>query len=547
MIRMMNSTDDPARTAGPADTSNGLCNRDNRAFWICFGVYLILGLVYVFLGVFWADESWYFGGSWLVAGGEVPYRDFFAHHNPLFYYVYALPQYFFGPSLLTGRLTSLVIMMLAFVLVWRLARKLGGNRAALIAGGLLITNIFLVHYYTTYSYHILEAFFMVLFFCILFSGWRDAVKYPLTVLMLCLVIGIRYPVDIVSAMLVLYLIYIIYRFRHRQRVILLSLGVAVLSLAVILLPFILMARDQYFFGTVTYNFNQVNFWAEFMGGEIPDLINRIYHALLDLSDAFLYFYAAAAILLGLLVYVIIKTRQEKRGFKELISRNQNLVLLIVFILLFEVFCAAAYMSAATIRSLTFPAAAILAGAGVSRVLADLRDKSATWFISGLLTVLIVLTPFALYSHGGESRPALKWSDADLKYLQDVSSKIAGYTREGDSVLTFTPPLALLADRKLVPGTVMETFNFFPTWETPQAQKYHLLNQSLLLDCLAGRQAGAVVLDDRFHSGQGQGRILNDYRQEILRVLDENYYLVETVSSPPQQNRANVYIYLPRSP
>jgi 4-amino-4-deoxy-L-arabinose transferase-like glycosyltransferase len=516
-------------------------------FWIFLAVYAILGLVYVFLGRFWGDENWYFGASWLVSGGKLPYHDFFIHHNPLFLYVYALPQYLFGPSIIVGRLTSWILMLVNFSLVWRLAHKLGGKTAALIAGGLLISNIFLAYYYTTFSYRALETFFMLLFFNILFGSLRDLIKYPLATLMLCFIVGIRYPIDIVSGMLGLFLIYIIIRSWHQKKVILLSVAAALLSLGAILLPFIIMAGDQYFFSTVTYSFKTTDFWAEFGVMGTPSIMSRIYHACLGLAEVSRSYYTAVTLLLGLLLYLILKIRREKIRLRELITKNQNFIILIVFILLFEVFCAAAYLSGAGLRTLTFPMAAILAGVGLSKVTTDIKDKSAAWLLSGLVTALIVVTPFAQYGQGGEAQPSLSWKNSDIKYILDTSKKVAGYTREGDSVLTFAPVLALQADRKLMPGMLMETFNFFPTWETAKVQKYHLLNESTLLSYINSKEAAAVVLDNRFYSGGGQGKILDKYRTEILRVLAENYYLKETLSAPPETGRGNVYIYLPRSP
>ncbi len=136
----------------------------------------------------------------------------------------------------------------------------------------------------------------------------------------------------------------------------------------------------------------------------------------------------------------------------------------------------------------------------------------------------------------------------MKYILNVSAKVAGYTHEGDSVLTFTPPLALQADRKLMPGMLMELYNFFPTWDTGKCQKYHLMNEIMLLDYLTSRIPGAVVLtENRFFSGKSAGIILDSYRPEIMRILDGNYYLVEKIAYPPEFGRGNVYIYLPRSP
>jgi hypothetical protein len=442
-------------------------------------------------------------------------------------------------------------MMLCFVLVWRLALKLGGKSAALIAGGLLLTNLFLVHYYTTFCYRVMEAFFMLVFFNILSGGLRDSIKYPLATFMLCLVVGIRYPVDIVSVLLVLYLIYVIYRNWHHKRVILISLAVAVLSLGALLLPFIILAKDQFFFDTFTFNLKLSSFNIESGIGEGLNIWNRLYAKLVDLAMVFHNFQAVVSILVGLLLYLlysVLRSKTTKIAIKEAISKNQSLVFLLVFIVSYEVFCAVAIAEpAAILRSLTFPAAAVLAGVGLSKVLADIKDNSATWLLYGLVTALIVITPFAQFVQGG-GLPALKWKSADVKYVLDVADRVASYTSEGNSVLTFTPSFVFQADRKLMPGTLMELFNFFPTWETAKAQKYHLLNLDMLLDYLTSRKAGAVVLTEfRFYSGKGQGKILDKYRTDIIRVLEENYYLAETVPYPPEIGIGNVYIYLPRSP
>lgn len=521
-------------------------NREKSVFWIFFALYLLLGLAFVFLGKFWDDESWYFGGSWLVANGELPYRDFFIHHNPLVFYVYALPQYFFGPNIIVGRLTSLLIMMLIFVLVWRLARKQGGMMAALIAGGLLITNLFAIYYFTTFCYRVLEACLMLLFFTILLGNLRDSIKYPLATLPLCLVVGIRYPIGFISGILVLYLAYVAYRSWQNKRVVLLSLSVAVLSLGVILLPFIILARDQFFFDTVAFIFLVPQFVVDFGILGQPGIVDRLHHILIIQSGVFQNFYAIVVILFALLFYVISRAVPGNVNTKELVAKNQGFVLLISFIILFEIFGVAASQSNISMRSLTFPAAAILAGVGLAKVMDGIKDKSTTWILYGLVIGLIIVTPFTQYAQENEPRPTFTWKKTEIKYVIDVANKISHYTDEDDKILTFTPTFALQADRELMPGTVMELFSFFPTWETGRAKKYNLLNLSMLLDYLSSREAGAVVLTEgRFFSGRFMGRVLDKYRPEIMEVLDENYYLAEELSYPAEIGRGSVYIYLPR--
>ena len=531
------------------ESKNNFFSREGNVFWIFFALYFLLGLAFVFLSkIWWGDEDFYFGGSWLVANGELLYRDFFIHHNPVFFYVYALPQYFFGPDIIVGRLLSFFIMMLTFVLVWRLARRLGDKTAALISSGVLITNLLIIYYYTAFAYRVLEAFLMLLFFTILFGNLRGSIKYPLSTFVLCLVVGVRYPIDIMSGLLVLYLIYIAYRNWKDKRIILLSLSVAVLALGAILLPFIAYAKEQFLFNTITYPFSFQDFQIEFGIIAEADIWHRLYRVLIVLFEVFRDFYAVAAIIFGLLVYVGWRTWQRKLDIKESISRNQGLIFLLIFIILFEVFVAAARGASVGLRSLTFPAAAIVAGVGLAKVVAGIKDGNATLLLYGLIIGLIVLTPLAQFAQGGLSRPALTWQNAEINYVSEVAKKVATYTDKGDRVLTFTPMFAHQAERELLPGTAMELWSFFPSWETERSKKYNLLNISMLLDYLSTKQASAVVLtEERFFSGKHMGKLLDKYRPEVLQVLNENYYLTEKLSYPSDFGRGSVYIYLPRQP
>ena len=42
-----------------------------------------------------------------------------------------------------------------------------------------------------------------------------------------------------------------------------------------------------------------------------------------------------------------------------------------------------------------------------------------------------------------------------------------------------------------------------------------------------------------------GHVLDAYRPEIMEALEENYYLAEKMTYPPEIGRGSVYIYLPK--
>jgi hypothetical protein len=86
------------------------------------------------------DESQHLHVAWLVMQGQVPYRDFWEHHLPFFYYGMApltawlteRPEVYFA-----ARLLMCLLGAAAVVLTWRLARRLSVNGAVWAAVVLL--------------------------------------------------------------------------------------------------------------------------------------------------------------------------------------------------------------------------------------------------------------------------------------------------------------------------------------------------------------------------------------------------------------------------
>lgn len=78
------------------------------------------------------DESQHLHVAWLVAQGQVPYRDFWEHHLPFFHYAIApLTAWLANRSevYLAGRALMALTAALVVVLTWRLARRLSADGA----------------------------------------------------------------------------------------------------------------------------------------------------------------------------------------------------------------------------------------------------------------------------------------------------------------------------------------------------------------------------------------------------------------------------------
>jgi hypothetical protein len=92
------------------------------------------------------DEFEHLHAGFLVFQGDVPYRDFFEHHGPLLYYALWPLFKLLGPNLSVlwwGRLIMGICSLATLALTARIARRIGGPPAGLIAASLLAwTSIF---------------------------------------------------------------------------------------------------------------------------------------------------------------------------------------------------------------------------------------------------------------------------------------------------------------------------------------------------------------------------------------------------------------------
>jgi len=93
------------------------------------------------------DELEHAHAAWLMSRGMLPYRDFFEHHTPWYYYLLRPLFRFFDVDgsfeggrlfLVAGRGLSLVLTAVAIVLLVRAASRWADRRVGLLAGLLLV-------------------------------------------------------------------------------------------------------------------------------------------------------------------------------------------------------------------------------------------------------------------------------------------------------------------------------------------------------------------------------------------------------------------------
>ncbi len=207
---------------------------------------ILLGVLFYALGfavwtIFYTetgngDNVEHLHATWLVANGKVPYRDFFQHHNPLLWYIFAPIVY-----LSTNVLTLLDIVhalgiaggILTFSVVYKICRRFFNASFLSTLTALLIL---CPPYYYIFCFNYNPDTFMALFYAcglyFLFNFWHKGGLYSLCLSFECFFISFLFTQKILidCAVLGILSLYIFYQQKASIKDIILALVLPILSL-----------------------------------------------------------------------------------------------------------------------------------------------------------------------------------------------------------------------------------------------------------------------------------------------------------------------------
>ena len=126
--------------------------RDNKhAGLISVAVAITLAAVFYawILPIRWVtpDEGAHMMDAWRIHYGEVPLVDYDSR-QPLYCYIHALSQLFFGNTLLAGRMVSLVSSLIVGILVFLIGRTIKGGVVGAVAAILFLFSPLTLEYAT---------------------------------------------------------------------------------------------------------------------------------------------------------------------------------------------------------------------------------------------------------------------------------------------------------------------------------------------------------------------------------------------------------------
>ncbi|MFN8545789.1 MAG: hypothetical protein U0807_16525 [Candidatus Binatia bacterium] len=121
------------------------------AVLLLLGAAILLRLRYVHEGRIVYDEFQHVHPAFLMARGQTPYVDFFAHHPPLYYYLIAALIPFGAPTfdtMIHVRFLSLGVHLATIALIAAWVRAIRGRTEGLVVAALLLGNFFLFRFGT---------------------------------------------------------------------------------------------------------------------------------------------------------------------------------------------------------------------------------------------------------------------------------------------------------------------------------------------------------------------------------------------------------------
>jgi hypothetical protein len=493
------------------------------AGWLV-AVFAALGLTAanLILGDLNQDEGWYLYAARMVAGGAVTYRDFAYTQGPLLPLVYApFDRFVAAWGLAGGRLITATLGWLGALLAADLAARLAGPRrreAALLAFALIAVNVYQSYFTTVVKTYSLTACCLTGGFLALAVGLerRRRILLWLAGALMALAAGTRSS----AAMAPLATLIVLWVGRRRTGPTVAWLHFAAggaITGAALILPFFLMAPENFWFNVVSYHTLRDS------GALLQALV---YKAGFISRMVQAYFVVSA-----LAVAAVLRPGREADKAEPL-SGDAHIRLTMAALwatvagvtLLhlsapfpyddYQVFAYPLFGVAVAVFALrrlgTGPTGAVrlaLLGVLLSIAAAGSSPLNQEWFIQG--------------------RDRIWWQIKDtppLFKLRAAARQIQELSRPDDYLLTQDPYLAVEANRRLPPGMELGQFCYFPDLDDVQAQRRRVLNRTGLADVLKNCPAPVAALSGyalALESPQIQP-VPEEDRAYFRKIIDERY-------------------------
>ena len=480
------------------------------------GLFTIGCLVYLELGQVNADEGWYLYASKLVFQGALPYRDFAYTQMPLLPYVYGVIQVI-HPSLLGGRVTSVLLLIGTLCLSIVIARRYGGTRAVSITTLLFAGFTFCIYFNSVVKTYTLVSFCFIATLFVLSSNLNDDTKYPLALVFAFGAALVRFTAIFFLAPVMIYIVVASPRAKTRALALLVCAVMAALA-GFFLLPDWPLAR---------WNLldSHLGHW-----GASPILVRLRDILSLRLPDI-VHNFGPVLVLGAVALYFILCNRNARLGSRDptpILATTVGLVL----------FGASHLVNGIWQVEYLVPALTVflpIIGIALSHLYGETGNTSRT-LINVALVAVIVLLPL------GEStqHTDLTGGRLPLEEIDQVAALVAQNSKPTDQVLALEA-LSVVVDahRSTLPGMTLAQFSL-QELDTATAERLHVVNYDLAAHAIEQKTPRVIVLTDgdwnMFAAEDPAGL------SALQNAVDQNYHEILTMTNFGQFSQT-VHVYL----
>jgi hypothetical protein len=457
------------------------------------------------------DEGWYLWASKLVYEGKVLYRDFAYTQTPVLPYVYGLLQSLLGDGLYQGRSVTLLLSLAVFAVSAATARKIGGPLAGRLCLALLVASVFALAQYSYTATYALAALLLAVALHLTVGDLPETRRNLLATLCITTAVGVRLSV---IAALPPFLLYLIFTSRRPIRSGLLVIFLATLWLGAILGLFWLLAGEKMSYDILGFHTDRLlrTDWQQL----------RIRNMAFRTRDDF-------GVLMGLCIAAMFAGAAHWWRMQRSSQRDVAISDIRVWVLLMTICSMALALFLVHLlprttdsyyNALQAPMMTVAGGVILARWFA-LEQPARRRYLWGLVAI-IVATHAARQGLGFLRDRYVTYPFRDqIAITRSAAELLRSYTQPGDSLLSFSPHLALEAGLRVPSGYEMAIFAYRPTWSDAETQRYNVVNNTRLLhDLQQGADAVALTTFDLEQ--------IHGIQDSVLTTLHKHYRWFATV-------------------
>lgn len=470
--------------------------------FIFFIVHILLSTFYLIFGRIFLDSGFYLNACREIISGHLPYRDFFFVQAPLYPYIYGYLLKPFGISLLSSSSLSILLGGLVLLISMLLAQRLGGRMASIVTGLALICAPVHIYSFASVKLYALSGLFFTL--AVFFASFStSAPLLALSSLTAVLATSTRLTLLPGSAIIILFTIYRIFRFKTSHLYRALILLVPIVSALGIIGPFIAIDPDA-----LMYNLIGIHTSAS-SGPFLFGWINKL-KVLAQLSIEYSIISCAMILMLGSFI---------GRRLRDRISVYEVSVFMAVGAV--TIAHLKANWFSTDYQTIVMPALASVVLARISRL--ELIKQH------GIRVIQIACILGLATSSFRASHPIWKGSGSALSNLIEIGSFIRSHSAPDETIAGCSAVFAIQADRATENPFGGAPFTFTPHWTDSQCQRFGGINTSILTDMLDQRRARLLVFeDDSFSVGfPGFFPVSSDIQSLIHEAIHRNYRKLAT--------------------